>query len=238
MARMAAAAEVSVKGFGDRVYRLLEQVDYRRADSSDEREAIYRLRYDAYLREGTIPSNIAKRVTDSYDDMENAYTVGVHIDGRLASSFRLHVSTPQFSDIPAAHVFPDILNPLIEAGKVIIDPTRFVADAASARQYPELPYATVRVAALATEYFAADYVLATVRAEHQAFYRRVFGCKPVCPPRPYPGLIKPISLMLVDHRQERETIARRYPFFRSTFFERRMLFERAVTAKVARRSAA
>jgi hypothetical protein len=235
---MAAAAEAAGRGFGDRVYRLLEQVDYRRADTAEELEAIYRLRYDAYLREGTIAANIAKRVTDSSDEMPNAYTIGVHIDGRLASSFRLHVSTPKFSDIPAAHVFPDILSPLIEAQKVIIDPTRFVADAAAARQYPELPYATVRIAAMATEYFEADYVLATVRAEHQAFYRRVFGCKPVCPPRPYPGLIKPISLMMVEHRVERETIARRYPFFRSTFFERRMLFERAVAAKVAQRTAA
>jgi hypothetical protein len=238
MARMAAAAEVARKGFSDRVYRLLEQVDYRRADSAEDLEAIYRLRYDAYLREGTIAANIAKRVTDSFDEMPNAYTIGIYIDGRLVSSFRLHVSTPEFSDVPARHVFPDILDPLVERKKILVDPTRFVADPMSARQFPELPYVTVRIGHMAGEYFNADYVLATVRAEHQAFYKRVFGHHTVCPPRPYPGLIKPISLMMVDAHSEREHILRRYPYFRSTLFERRMLFERAAPAKVARRTAA
>jgi hypothetical protein len=49
----------------------------------------------------------------------------------------------------------------------------------------------------------------------------------VCSPRPYPLLAKPIGLMTIDYQAVAEQVHRRYPFFRSTLFERRMLFERA-----------
>ena len=69
-----------------------------------------------------------------------------------------------------------------------------------------------------------------MRAEHQAFYRRVFGHRLICDPRHYPSLTKPISLMALDYAMARERVVQRYPFFRSTFFERRMLFARAPAA--------
>jgi len=47
----------------------------------------------------------------------------------------------------------------------------------------------------------------------------------VCEPRVYPMLAKPISLMNVNYLKVAEEVQRRYPFFRSTLFERRMLFE-------------
>jgi hypothetical protein len=133
-------------------------------------------------------------------------------------------------------VFPDLLAPETAAGKTIVDPTRFVTDRASSRAHPQLPYVTVRLAWLAAEFFNADLLLATVRREHQAFYQRVFGHRPVCEARPYPSLTKPISLMTCDYPARRDQVPRRYPFFRSAFFERRMLFERY--AQAPQRSAA
>jgi N-acyl amino acid synthase FeeM len=85
----------------------------------------------------------------------------------------------------------------------------------------------------------ADELLAAVRAEHQAFYRRIFQHRMVCAPRPYPLLAKPIGLMTIDYPAVAEQVHRRYPFFRSTLFERRMLFERApVSASPASESPA
>jgi hypothetical protein len=80
---------------------------------------------------------------------------------------------------------------------------------------------------MCARYFKADELLAAVRVEHQAFYRRIFQHRMVCAPRPYPLLAKPISLMTIDYPAVAEDVHRRYPFFRSTLFERRMLFERA-----------
>ena len=222
---MSAPALLTAVPFADRIAQFLERVDYQLAESTEDRDTIYRLRYEAYVREGTIQPNLNRRVIDAYDSLPNAWTFGVYVDDKLASSVRIHVSSPEHPDIPAAHVFPEILGPEIEAGKIIIDPTRFVADA-NAGQYLELPYATVRLAHMASEYFRSDFVLATVRAEHQSFYKRVFGHRVVCPPRPYPSLNKPISLMMTHSDSVREQIGTRYPFFRATQFEKRMLFER------------
>lgn len=222
---MSALALATAVPFAERIAQFLERVDYRLAESAEDRDTIYRLRYEAYVREGTIQPNLNRRVIDAYDSLPNAWTFGVYVDDQLMSSVRIHVSSPEHSDIPAAHVFSDILGPMIEAGKILIDPTRFVADP-KAGQYLELPYATVRLAHMASEYFRSDYVLATVRAEHQAFYKRVFGHRVVCPPRPYPSLNKPISLMMTHSDSVREQIGTRYPFFRATQFEKRMLFER------------
>lgn len=223
-------------GFTERVTELIARAQCRRAESAEDLEAIYGLRYLAYIREGAIKQNSSRRFLDDYDSMPNLWTFGIHIDDRLASSIRIHVSAPAHPDIPAAHVFPDILNRYIAEGKVIIDPTRFVVDFASARQYPELPFITTRLVIMASEYFNADFVLATVRAEHQAFYKRVFGGKVVCPPRPYPSLDKPISMMMSPRSSVVEHVNRRYPFFHSTAAERRALFARA--SKISHRPAA
>jgi hypothetical protein len=224
------------KALADRVMGLLEHVDYRRADTPEEKDAIYRLRYSAYLREGAIPPNASERFSDALDSADNAWLFGLYIEGELASSIRLHVASRQSPGLPALNVFSDLLSPEIAAGRTIIDPTRFVADRGASRRYPELCYVTTRLAWLASEYFSTHLLLATVRAEHQAFYRRVFGHRVICEPRHYPSLTKPISLMALDYSMARERVVQRHPFFRSTVFERRMLFARA--SALALRSAA
>lgn len=204
----------------------LDAVDYRLAESEADRERIYRLRYIAYLREGAIAPNTDGRVTDEFDESPNSWIFGVYLDGELASSIRISVATPEHESSPSVNVFPDILKPELAAGKNIVDPTRFVADPSREKRYPELPYLTVRLGYVACAYFNADIGLATVRAEHQAFYRRVFLQKPLCEPRLFPGLIKPVGLMAADYLSVRDRIYERYPYFRSSFFERRKLFER------------
>jgi hypothetical protein len=211
----------------ERGIELLDQVDYRLAETEDEKDAIYRLRYRAYLNEGAIESNRDRKVTDRFDDLPNSWIFGVYFDGVLASSIRISVASPEHPDTPSVAVFPDLLEPELNEGKIMIDPTRFVADPARAKRFPELPYMTLRLAYAACGFFNADLGLATVRAEHQAFYRRVFMHKPLSPPREYPGLVKPICLMAVDYAAMRDKVFARYPYLRSTHFERRMLFERS-----------
>jgi hypothetical protein len=225
MSVLAAEAPVS---FVDRVDRLLQRVDYRRADTVEERDAIFRLRYEAYLREGAIAPRLSEEFSDPFDDEANAWIFGVYIDGQLASSIRLNITLPGATRFPTLDVFPDLLRNDVLAGTRFVDPTRFVADRAASRLYPELPYVTVRLPWMASEYFNTDVLLAAVRPEHQAFYKRLLGHQAICPPRPYPHLQKPISLMTLDYRAAREGVHRRYPFFRSTYFERRMLFERGL----------
>ncbi|MCB1413878.1 MAG: hypothetical protein KDJ76_12175 [Xanthobacteraceae bacterium] len=213
-------------GAAQRKIDLLDLIDYRLAETGVEKEEIYRLRYRAYLHEGTIEPNAEQRITDRFDDLGNSWIFGVYFDGVLASSVRITIASPEFPVSPSMDVFADVLEPEIAKGKVIVDPTRFVAEPDGDMRFAELPYMTLRLAYLACGYFNADIGLATVRAEHQAFYARVFMHRPIAPPRQYPGLTKPISLMAVDYPAMRDRVFARYPYLASSYFERRMLFER------------
>jgi N-acyl-L-homoserine lactone synthetase len=215
----------SATGFSDRVAALLDRIDCRLADTGEQREAIFRLRYQAYVRDGGISPNSSKTFSDPYDETGDVYLFGLYIDDELASSIRIHVATREHSHFPSLEVFRDHLQPALDAGKVLIDSTRFVTNENFARLYRALPYATLRLSAMAARHFGADYLLAAVRAEHQPFYRRIGYYRLICGPRPYPLLTKPICLMMVHYPTFVDEGHRRYPFFRSTFFERRMLFE-------------
>ncbi len=219
-----AAARTLQPSLAERANELLQRASYRRADTDEDREAIYRLRYDAYLHEGAIEPNFGHRFSDRYDDLDNAWTIGIQVDGRFVSSMRVHVASQDYPEMVAADVFPNEVKPLIDAGNVIVDPTRFVVDPGPAGASPGLAYLTVRIGTMAAEYFHADYVLATVRAEHQAFYRKMFDAKVICDPRPYPGLIKPLSLMILNLGEVRDRVAARYPFFVSSLAEQAALF--------------
>lgn len=204
---------------------LLDNVDYRIAETPDQKEEMYRLRYRAYLREGAILPSSDERVTDRFDDSPWSFIFGVYICGELCSSIRVSVATPEHPTSPSVEVFPDILRPELARGRTLVDPTRFVADPDKAKRFPELPYATVRLGYVAGVHFNADIGLATVRAEHQAFYRRIFLQEPLCEPRLFPGLLKPVGLMAAHYPTLREKVFARYPYLHSSAFERRMLFE-------------
>jgi N-acyl-L-homoserine lactone synthetase len=222
---MRSAAVVTTIAPG-RSVNLLDNVDYRLAETAEEREEIYRLRYRAYLREGAILPSADERVTDDFDNSPYSYIFGVYIEGELCSSIRVSVATPEYPTSPSVEVFPDILRPELARGRSLVDPTRFVADPERAKRFPELPYATVRLGYVAGVHFNADIGLATVRAEHQAFYRRVFLQEPLCEPRLFPGLLKPVGLMAAHYPTLREKVFARYPYLHSSAFERRMLFDR------------
>jgi hypothetical protein len=211
---------------------LLEQVDYRLAQTREEKEKIYNLRYRAYLREGAVKESAEQRVTDQYDDLPNSWTFGVYVAGELYSSVRISLLTSEYRQSCSAEAFGEILLPMLDQGKVIVDPARFVADPDKVRRLPELPYVTLRLAYMACEYFNADLGLAIVRAEHQAFYRRVFLHETIAEPRMFPGLLKPVGLMAADFPRLKEKVFERYPMMRSTAFERRMLFDAPGFAQV------
>ena len=179
------------------------------------------------MREGAVKEFPEQRVTDQYDDLPNSWTFGIYIQGELYSSIRISVLTSEWRLSCSTEVFGEILHPRLDRGEVIIDPTRFVADPEKAKRFPELPYVTLRLAYLACEYFNADIGLAIVRAEHQAFYRRVFLHETIAEPRFFPGLLKPVGLMAANFPAMREKVFARYPMMRSSAFERRMLFERS-----------
>lgn len=203
----------------------LDRVSYRRVSTVELDDPVYRLRYEAYRREEFIPFNSLGICTDDLDTEPNAMNFGVYIDAELVSSLRLHYVTAEHRHSPAAKVYPDIIEPMLDDGVTFIDPSRFTADYEASLAFPALPFLTLRLAVMASDYFSANYCLTTARPEHLAFYRRVFRAQPLAGLRTYPGLNFPITLYATSVDDTLQTLYRRYPTFRSTPEERQDLFD-------------
>ena len=80
-----------------RIAQLLDRIDCRLANTNEQLEEIFRLRYHAYLRDGGISPTPSRTFSDSYDDTGNAYLYGLYIDNDLASSIRIHVASKKKS---------------------------------------------------------------------------------------------------------------------------------------------
>ncbi len=215
-----------VSPLSSRLSLVLNEVTYHNVTETKDKDDIFALRYQAYLAEGAIDPNPEKRFRDAYDDMDNCWIFGVRHAGELVSAIRFHVISKASRKGPALDVFPDIVSPIVESGMTVVDPTRLVVSKSASRLHPELPYLTVRIACMAAEYFNAVKCLATVRVEHEAFYRRIFDFVTVTAPRPYPTLKRPIALMVGEMDHIRDRVAKRYPVFTSTEAEREALFNR------------
>ena len=223
---MSLSVQSTNRTLSDRFWSLGERLKYRLALDEGERREIFRLRHDAYLREGGISARSDRLFRDEADEADNTHLFGIYIDDALVSSIRLSIATRESPDIPSGHVFPDVLGPEIARGRVVVDPTRFCVDHTKSRLHPELPYITLRVAWLAMEHFGADILLAAVRPEHASFYRRFWNTRAATEARDYPLLAKPIVLTLSDYAQSRELVEGRYPLLASTEAERREVFGR------------
>lgn len=229
--------------FASSLIDLLDRVRYRRVSAREQFDPVYRLRYEAYRREDFIPFNAQGVTRDEFDDLPNCHCFGVYIDDTLVSSLRFHHVTPARPHSPCMSVWPDILTPELERGRSFIDPGRFTADFDASLTYPALPYLTLRLAAMACEYFPVWYCMSAVRPEHTAFYKRIFGAKPLGEERTYAHLAFPMQLYAAEVPTIRDMVARRYPFFMSTPEEREALFGQnqpdipaiAPTARLAQR---
>ena len=98
----AVATTAPVSRFAGTLMDILDRVEYSRVRMDVTDNPIYRLRYEAYRREESVPFNDAGVVVDDLDTAPNGMCFGVHIDGELVSSIRLHhISAEQPVSAPA-----------------------------------------------------------------------------------------------------------------------------------------
>lgn len=220
----AAGSAHNISRFAGGLIDILDRVEYSRVRMDVTDNPVYRLRYEAYRREEFVPFNDSGVVVDDLDGTPNAFCYGIHVDGELVSSIRIHHVTREHRKGPSMKSCPDVLDPLLDEGQHFIDPSRFTADYEASLAYPALPFLTLRIAVMATEYFDTTACLALVRREHAAFYRRVFGAVEMSDTRVYPGLNFPVVLYGSNSAINLQQIYRRYPFFRSTREEQEQIF--------------
>src|ERR1700722_15691283 len=129
---MVASVGGTASRFSDRVLRFLERVEHRCAVTPAEKEAVYRLRYEAYIREGLIEPRADGQL---YDEA---------LDDAPPSTVRVHVASDETGVLPALGSYSDLIMPHLKKRRVIIDLTRFAARLEFARRFAGLPYVALR----------------------------------------------------------------------------------------------
>lgn len=211
--------------FSDRVAAMLERVEHRPAIRRADREAAYRLRYEAYLRQNLLNERLDSMLYDEvYDESPNSLTTMTYIDGELASTVRVHVVNTEAAVSPAVDVFPDVLAPRLNGRRIIVDPSRLAARLEMARKFPELPYFALRPPWMAAQHFNAEYIVLSCAREHEGFYRRTCGFRTWSGARSYPKVTAAVVCMGLEFAAEADLVEARYPSFRSTPADREALF--------------
>ncbi len=210
--------------FNESILQQLEHVEYRRVTSGEDLEAIYRLRYNSYLRAGMLHENPAGMLHDQWDDLPNSYRFGVYYDGELMSTMRLHLIGRESGPGPASDTFPEALRERIAAGETFIDGTRFAAYPHVAPSTLSIPFLTIRLALVASSFFGQTSCLSAIKPEHTAFYKRMFGASCIGGPTLYPGVVVPRLLYETPCGANLTRVLNRFPFMRSTKSEQRLLF--------------
>ena len=83
-----------------------KRVTCRLARSYVERDAIFKLRYQSYLRAGLISQNSFGRYIEPADHAANAYLMGLYVDRRLVSSLRLQIGCATTPNLLVTRTFP------------------------------------------------------------------------------------------------------------------------------------
>jgi hypothetical protein len=211
--------------FLTKAQQTLDLIEYRKITTSKEIEDVQRLRYEAYSRENNVFSDKSFFRGDKYDNEKNAEIFGLYIEGRIASSLRIHRVTPDTPQTPSASYFPEFFMTRLARGDSFLEPTRLVASEEFGKRFPTLHFMTMRVAFMATVHYEMPFILCSVRAEHGPYYRRYFGMEPEVIGKTVPTISVPANLYMVNVPEKREVMERRLPFMTSTEEERLALFD-------------
>jgi len=213
-----------VKSLNDRIFEVMEHIEYRRIVTPEDFEAIGKLRATAFDARMIYPKKMANSAVDELDHAPNAYVFGMYYYGELVSTVRLHVLTRENPHSVSLRLFPETLQPLIDQGMTFIDPTRLAIDEAISHDVPGLPLLMLRIPFMATVHFDTNACLALVKEGHAPFYRKIFRSTLLAGPKQFDVFAFP-AVLFASARQYEHDVYRRYPLFNSTAAERRMLFD-------------
>lgn len=216
---------LKVSDFSQKLLEILDHVEYRRVENTEDMEAVERLRYKAYKAREVLPV-AAKSMIDDVDFDSHAYVFGLYYYEELVSTIRIHYVTPDHRISQSSGVFPAEIDAFLDAGMTLIDPARFAADPEVAADMPWIPYLTLRPNIVAAAHFRASRVLQHVRPAHAAFYKRVFYADTVVESRMTDTYGFELTLMATNVIEVGRKLLTRYPFFMSSASEQRMMFSR------------
>ncbi len=176
-----ASIPLNTSDFSRKLLEILDHVEYRRIESSEDMEDVERLRWKAYKAHDVL-ALAPKGLLDDTDFDSHAYVFGLYYYGELVSTVRLHYVTPDHRVSQSAGAFPEAIDSLLDAGLTLIDPARFAADPELTADLSWIPYLTLRPSIVAAAHFRPDRVLHVLPAPACRFLQAGSSMQiPSCP---------------------------------------------------------
>lgn len=172
-----------------------------RATEAQDLQAVGALRHRCYLADGLIDPVEGGVFLDQYDYVENAQVFLVEYRGDLVASIRLHILDDVRSRSATMDAFPDVLEPMIAAGRILLDGARFVVDPVLGPIRLAVARQTLKIYASVAATGPVTYGVAAVQEPQVRFYSRIFGFRQIAAPREYCLLKAKLALMGVDLRK-------------------------------------
>ncbi len=190
---------------------------------AEDLEEIGRLRYRSYRTRNVMHEAEVPSIIDDIDLDSHAFVYGIHIDGQLVSTLRIHHITPDHRRGTSYALFPDILDPLLNSGMSFVDPTRFAADPELLSEYPAIPMS--RCASPRWRQNISKLINALLRSSRSIWPLQAhFGTTVMAEAREHQGYGIKVGLGAAPIRNIRDAVAVRFPFFKSQPHERRAMF--------------
>lgn len=181
-------------------------LDHFLARTLAQRDAIFKLRYEAYLEEGHIDEINEARLSDEFDLLPETSIYGITLDEKLIASIRLNLIGTQRKASIVYETFPDYLDPIIDHGEKIVGVSRLAVRCKNKTERKDTILYTLKLADVFFNVSNADRVAITVRESHIPFYKR-YGFDLISEPRFYPETSTPLNLMMMDLRKSARDLA-------------------------------
>lgn len=146
-----------------------------------KREA-YSVRYQAYVQAGLISENEEELLYDAYDTMPNVRIFLVWHCGKPVATVRSCIYSDRYNWMPTEAVlhFQKDLSARLGTGTRLLESNRFaVVPDFQGRQSLFARLLLFRIHGLNAAVHDCKYLITSVQANHQAFYRRFLGLEPV-----------------------------------------------------------
>lgn len=180
------------------------------------RQAVYALRYRAYLADGEIADDSSGVFRDEFDEQPNHILWALFEGERLVGTIRSAYYDPeQPLMLPEHKVFGDLIAAIIPRAARIVSGSRFAIDPQIDRTNKRYAFALIKQHMLVA-LVKADWALAAVREQHLQFYTHVLRLKREGEPRRYQEMRSDFHLCAADVLDNYASVCARYPTLRAS----------------------
>ena len=148
-----------------------KEVVVRKANGQDELKAIFRLRYESYLRKGYIPSNPDGIMLDEWDELSTTTHFVAMENGELLGAVRFVMDSTR--GLPMERVFQEAINQLRKHGRKIAEASTMVVAGDQSGSSQRLWVKLCRALWEEAEARHIDDLCVAVTQNHVGFYKRL-----------------------------------------------------------------